>query len=261
MQQFQRATCGRGSMGAQIRTLGYPVLGRQFTPRRAAKETYGTINVPVRIGTLSIGPKDFVLADANGIVSIPRTSAREALQLASELCERNVRLRSKSSRAAQYSTFSTWSGTSQPNIDQPGGATNQYSEIALTKATLGLAEFFSSFARSVLHHDGATLCPARHLMPPETHAESPSALGSLIPPTSTMNQALPRLRNPFNVVPGETVAVVLRHRTPCRWRSIWIRECLPLRSLFWPLALMPPVVQCETTGLTKEVRDLMRQGL
>jgi 4-hydroxy-4-methyl-2-oxoglutarate aldolase len=69
----------------EIRRLGYPVFCRHFNPRRATKGTYGRIDVPVRIGTLSIRPKDFVLADANGIVSIPHTGVREAIDLASEV--------------------------------------------------------------------------------------------------------------------------------------------------------------------------------
>jgi 4-hydroxy-4-methyl-2-oxoglutarate aldolase len=69
----------------EIRTLGYPVFCRETNPRRAAKETYGRINIPVRIGQISISPQDFVLADANGIVSIPRARIGEAVQLASEV--------------------------------------------------------------------------------------------------------------------------------------------------------------------------------
>jgi 4-hydroxy-4-methyl-2-oxoglutarate aldolase len=67
----------------EIRMLGYPVFCRHFNPRRATKEAYGSINVPVRIGVLSISPKDFVLADANGITSIPAASVRHAIDLAS----------------------------------------------------------------------------------------------------------------------------------------------------------------------------------
>jgi 4-hydroxy-4-methyl-2-oxoglutarate aldolase len=69
----------------EIRTVGYPVFCRDINPCRAAKEAYGHINVSVRIGTISISPKDFVLADANGIVSIPSARALEAAQVASEV--------------------------------------------------------------------------------------------------------------------------------------------------------------------------------
>jgi 4-hydroxy-4-methyl-2-oxoglutarate aldolase len=77
----------------EIRALGYPVFGRQFNPRRARKETYGSINVPVRIGTLMINPTDFVLADANGIVGIPHARVHEAIKLASEVVKKESRIK------------------------------------------------------------------------------------------------------------------------------------------------------------------------
>ncbi|HZC25365.1 MAG TPA: RraA family protein [Candidatus Binatia bacterium] len=72
----------------EIRELGYPVFCRHFNPRRAAKETYGSINVAIRIGTLSISPGDLVLADANGIASIPSDRLHEAVALASEIARK-----------------------------------------------------------------------------------------------------------------------------------------------------------------------------
>ena len=80
-----------------------------FQPRRATKEAYGRINVPVRLGTLSISPKDFVVADANGIVSILHASVRQAIDFGlRSRKEGKQRLRTKSSRDAPYSRSSTW---------------------------------------------------------------------------------------------------------------------------------------------------------
>ena len=72
----------------EIRSLGYPVFCRDINPSRAKKEAYGRINIPVRIGTISISPGDVVLADANGIISIPPDRAPEACQLASEVVKK-----------------------------------------------------------------------------------------------------------------------------------------------------------------------------
>lgn len=69
----------------EIRMLGFPVFCRHFNPRRATKETYGNINVTVRVGKLTIRPHDLVLADANGIANIPRNRVQEAVALASEI--------------------------------------------------------------------------------------------------------------------------------------------------------------------------------
>jgi 4-hydroxy-4-methyl-2-oxoglutarate aldolase len=77
----------------EIRMLGYPVFCRDFNPRRATKEAYGRINVSVRIGTLSISPKDFVLADANGIASIPHARVREAIDSASEVVRKENKVK------------------------------------------------------------------------------------------------------------------------------------------------------------------------
>jgi 4-hydroxy-4-methyl-2-oxoglutarate aldolase len=77
----------------EIRTVGYPVFCRDINPSRATKETYGRINVPVRVGTISISPQDIVLADANGIVSIPRDRVREAVQLASDVARKEGKIK------------------------------------------------------------------------------------------------------------------------------------------------------------------------
>ena len=71
----------------EIRTLGYPVFCRSFDPRRANKETYGRLNVPVRIGKLLISPKDVVIADANGILTIPPPRVQETIRMASQVVQ------------------------------------------------------------------------------------------------------------------------------------------------------------------------------
>ena len=77
----------------EIRTLGYPVFCRDINPCRAPKETYGRINVSVRIGSISIGPQDLVLADANGIAAIPVARLREAVDLASEVVRKENKVK------------------------------------------------------------------------------------------------------------------------------------------------------------------------
>lgn len=77
----------------EIRSLGYPVFCRNINPCRAKKEAYGRINIPIRIGTISISPRDVVLADANGIISIALDRAKEACQLASEVAKKENRIK------------------------------------------------------------------------------------------------------------------------------------------------------------------------
>ncbi len=79
----------------EIRQLAYPVFCRRFNPRRAAKEMYGRMNVPIRIGALSIRSKDIVLADANGIVSIPHARLDEVIELASEVGQKEDEIKNQ----------------------------------------------------------------------------------------------------------------------------------------------------------------------
>ena len=69
----------------EIRSIGYPVFCRDINPRRAKKETYGRINIPVRIGTITVSPGDIVVGDANGIIAIVSDHAQEAVHLAFEV--------------------------------------------------------------------------------------------------------------------------------------------------------------------------------
>lgn len=79
----------------EIQRLGYPVFCRRFHPRRVAKETFGSINVPLHIGTLLINPGDVVIADANGIVSISPAHVRESVKLAAEVAEKENRIKAQ----------------------------------------------------------------------------------------------------------------------------------------------------------------------
>ena len=77
----------------EIRTLGYPVFYRRFDPRRAAKKSYGRINVPIRVGSISVSAKDLVMADANGIMSIPHARVQEAVQLAFDVAQKESKIK------------------------------------------------------------------------------------------------------------------------------------------------------------------------
>ena len=57
---------------SEIGPLGHPVFSRAVQPRGAAKETYGQINIPIRLGKIPVNPLDVILADANGIICISR---------------------------------------------------------------------------------------------------------------------------------------------------------------------------------------------
>lgn len=77
----------------EIRKLGYPVFCREFSPRRAAKEKCGRINVPVHIGLLSVNPGDILISDVNGIVSIPRHMLQRTISLVSEVARKEEQIK------------------------------------------------------------------------------------------------------------------------------------------------------------------------
>jgi len=77
----------------EIRAIGYPLWAAHVSPRRSRNDfTFGSINEPITIGGVSIAPKDFVLADENGVVCIPRARIREVLELAERIAEQELRL-------------------------------------------------------------------------------------------------------------------------------------------------------------------------
>ena len=77
----------------EIKAVGYPVFCREINPRRAAKENYGRMNIPVRIGDITIEPRDLVMADANGIISFPCARLKQALQMASDVANKESRIK------------------------------------------------------------------------------------------------------------------------------------------------------------------------
>lgn len=77
----------------EIKAVGYPVFCREINPRRATKENYGRMNVPVRIGGITIKPHEFVVADANGILSLPGDRLKQAIELASEVANKESRIK------------------------------------------------------------------------------------------------------------------------------------------------------------------------
>ena len=65
----------------EIRRIGYPVFSRAINPFNAAKEDYGSLNTPIRCGSLRVNPGDIMIADANGIIAVPRAQVKLALAM------------------------------------------------------------------------------------------------------------------------------------------------------------------------------------
>lgn len=60
---------------ADLRRLGFPVWSRAVSAQGSVKATGGSVNVPIVIGNAIIHPSDLIVADADGIVCVPRLDA------------------------------------------------------------------------------------------------------------------------------------------------------------------------------------------
>jgi 4-hydroxy-4-methyl-2-oxoglutarate aldolase len=77
----------------EIRAIGYPVWAAHVCPRRSRNDfTFGSINEPITIEGVTIASKDFVLADENGVLCIPRARIRDVLELAERIAEQETKL-------------------------------------------------------------------------------------------------------------------------------------------------------------------------
>jgi 4-hydroxy-4-methyl-2-oxoglutarate aldolase len=76
-----------------LQALNFPVFGRGICPVSRAKSQLGEINVPVSCGGVVVHPGDLIVADAEGIVVVPRTETESVLSA--------VRERSKKADAAR----------------------------------------------------------------------------------------------------------------------------------------------------------------
>lgn len=62
---------------------GYPLFSKgRFMRTGKDRVQVESVNVPVSIGTARVAPRDIVVADANGVVVVPRARAREVAEVA-----------------------------------------------------------------------------------------------------------------------------------------------------------------------------------
>ena len=69
---------------ANLREIGLPVWSRSVSPCGAQKRRVRGVNVPVRIGGVEVSPGDVIVADDDGIVSVPRAVALDVIRRAHE---------------------------------------------------------------------------------------------------------------------------------------------------------------------------------
>jgi regulator of RNase E activity RraA len=85
-----------------IAGLGFPIFARGLTPAGPFKNGPGVIGDPVAIGGVVCNPGDIVAADSDGIIVIPPSRAKEVLDAAEAVAQRELALDREV--AAMYST-------------------------------------------------------------------------------------------------------------------------------------------------------------
>ena len=82
----------------KVKALDYPLFARGLTPRRASKKKYGSIGAQIRCGRLSVNPDDIVVADVNGMLTIPASELENSVRLAGGVVKKETKIKKEISR-------------------------------------------------------------------------------------------------------------------------------------------------------------------
>jgi 4-hydroxy-4-methyl-2-oxoglutarate aldolase len=80
---------------AELNEMGFPVWSRHVSCQGTVKSSPGSVNVPVVIGGVTVHPGDVIVADADGVVAVPRAEAAWALDRSSQRLAKEEAMRSK----------------------------------------------------------------------------------------------------------------------------------------------------------------------
>jgi 4-hydroxy-4-methyl-2-oxoglutarate aldolase len=65
---------------AELREMGFPVWSRHVSAQGTVKATAGAVNVPIVVGGQSVHPGSAILADDDGVVTVPRRDLPHAIE-------------------------------------------------------------------------------------------------------------------------------------------------------------------------------------
>jgi 4-hydroxy-4-methyl-2-oxoglutarate aldolase len=78
-----------------LREMGFPVWSASVHPGHIEKRGPGAINVPIVCGGVLVNPGDVIVADGDGVISIPRADVARAVSGAKERAAREVTIRQR----------------------------------------------------------------------------------------------------------------------------------------------------------------------
>ncbi len=83
-----------------IRAIGFPAASKLVTPTAGEPKGLGEINIPVKLGGVTVEPGDWIVADESGVVRIPKAKLVETANRAMDVLEHENRLREEIRRKA-----------------------------------------------------------------------------------------------------------------------------------------------------------------
>ena len=77
----------------EIRRMGFPAFSRLVVSHAGEPKGFGEIGVPVRVGGQRVHPGDWIVADDDGVIVLPRERAVEMANRAMDCLEKEIRIR------------------------------------------------------------------------------------------------------------------------------------------------------------------------
>jgi 3-hexulose-6-phosphate synthase/6-phospho-3-hexuloisomerase len=78
-----------------IRKLAFPVFAKREVPNAGESKGFGELNVKISCGGIEVNPGDWIVADDNGVMVLPRQQAYEIAKRALEVKKHEERLRTE----------------------------------------------------------------------------------------------------------------------------------------------------------------------